>query len=612
MFREDISQPIHQEQKERPSPGSVAEKAEYQKNQDSEKMRRWRGWRAMMEEADSTFGEMFGYTRFQKALAQLAQEYGIEEYYADDAYIASIYYRTQLDDTYPDLSHDQKDIEAYLRGKEVLLALANRNGIHVYEEQQESGYQSFDTTLPSEKINVAYRQVEIARAKAVVLGLKDDVYLNIGDPFEWTNKNRNRVDADGNPVTYLVEYSPGDVSSFIGARNPQDMAHTDQLNRATDPDNEYDIWSNRGSMKAIKDYLLERKEDGHTFAAADAEWLMALDAPLQRASDLHQELSHQTHVGDYLTSDGLESGGRMKDLQELQALLAEITSINQERHTAWQAMGKDSKRPAYDTSGGLSPIDLLSHLIEVDIDNLRSVARGLEATMVEMPGLLHQWFEDLADAHMKFEQDRMTAEVDPYDLDVYTNKWVESVRKFVPDYHEGKKGDLAAYEGKMANILRDFFLSNGFSVIRNIDPDLFRKINTELTETILLKNPHTPKTDKAVLLEEVFPNTSLPDNCIDRATACWSVSRQAMTVMTDAERAEIFAEFDRILKPGGRATIYPMDYWSDQKNPHLSKEQIEQILEVYKRSTQSNLDYELKYAPGKFREHLVLILKKPS
>lgn len=610
MFRENISQPVQKEINVEKQPGSVAEKVEYQNARDSEKMRRWRGWRAMMDEGNSTFGEMFGYTRFQKALAELALEYGIEEYYADDAHIASIYYRTQLDETHPDLSHDQKDIEAYLRGKEVLLEIANRNGMLIYEQRQESGYQSFDTTLPSEKINVAYRQVEIARAKKVVLGKRDDVYLNIGDPFEWTNKNRDRVDANGNPVTYLVEYSPGDTSSFIGARNPEDMVHTDQLNRATDPDNEYDIWSGRGSMNAIKDFLLSLKEDGHTFAAADVEWLIALDAPLQRVSDLHQELSHQTQVGDYLASDGLKSGGRMQDLQELQDLLAEITSINQDRHTAWIAMGKDSKRPAYDTSEGLSPIDLLAHLIEIDIDNLRSVARGLEATMIEMPGLLHQWFEDLADAHMKYEQDRMTAKVDPYDLDVYTNKWMESVKKFVPDYHEVKKGDLTAYEGKMADILRDFFLSNGFSVIRYIDPTLFSKINTELTETILVKNPHTPKTDKAVLLEEVFPNTSLPDNCIDRATACWSVSRQAMTVMTDEERAEILAEFDRILKPGGRATIYPMDYWYDYKNPQLSEEKINLMLEEYKRSNQSNLDYELRYAAGKFREHLVLILKK--
>lgn len=64
MFREDISQPTHKEKEVNKPPGSVVEKVEYQNTQDNEKMRRWRGWRAMMDEGDSTFGEMFGYTRF--------------------------------------------------------------------------------------------------------------------------------------------------------------------------------------------------------------------------------------------------------------------------------------------------------------------------------------------------------------------------------------------------------------------------------------------------------------------------------------------------------------------------------------------------------------------
>lgn len=566
----------------------------------------------MMDEGDSTFGEMFGYTRFQKALARLAVEYSLEEHYADEAHLASMYYRTQLDEKHPALSDDEKDVEAFLRGKEVLLAIANRNGSYVHEQQQESGYKSLNMELPSERINLVYRQIEIARAKEAVLGQKDDVYLNIGDPFEWTNKNRDRVDQDGNPTTYLVEYSPGDASSFIGTRDPKDMAHTDQLNRATDPDNEFDLWSGRGSMNSIKDFLIDEEQQGFRLSEIDANWLHALDEPLQRVAQLHQELSHQTSVGDYLTDTGLEVGGRMQDLKELQALLGDITEINQERREAWEAMGKDSKRPAYDTSEGLSPIDLLSHLLEIDIDNIRSVTRGLEETIVETPGLLHTWFEDLADAHMQFEQDRIPAGIDEYDLEIYANKWVESVRKYLPEYSVGNKGNLTVYEGKMADILRDFFITNGYSVIKHIDPVLFARINTELTETILQKNPHTPQTEKAALLEEVFPNTSLPDSSIDRATACWSVSRQAMTVMTDEERLAIWAEFDRILKPGGRATIYPMDYWYDQHHPQLNKKMLEQMLEEYQSMNQSNLEYELRYASGKFREHLVLVLKKPA
>lgn len=117
-------------------------------------------------------------------MAELALEYDIEEYDADEAHIASIYYRAQLDETHPGLSDDEKDIEAFLRGKEVLLAVANRKEGSVYEEKQESGYRSLDRTLPSERLTHTYRQVEVARAKEAVLVQSDDVYLNIGDPFE--------------------------------------------------------------------------------------------------------------------------------------------------------------------------------------------------------------------------------------------------------------------------------------------------------------------------------------------------------------------------------------------------------------------------------------------
>lgn len=602
------------------TPGTVAEMVEYQTTLDDEKMRRYRGWQAMMREGDSTFGEMFGYTRYQKALVELARSYGLDEQadsdIIDGVVISSNYFRTRIGTERPDLSDEEKDVEAFLHGKAVLLhRLPPADGIYRSDGSKRRGnrYHPLDTVLPSEKILPQFRKLEVSGARELVAGRRDDVYVNIGDPFEWTNVHRDRRDVEGNPTTYLVEYSPGDASSFIGMRAPKDMVGIHQLERTTDPDNTHSTTAGvKGSVVSAMQELMEFRADGlGSWNQPDSEWLDALGKVLPKACALHQELANQTHTGDYLGQHGTEVGGRFAQLQELKQLWEEVLRINQNRYDGWRAMGKDPSHFAYDTSEGLSPIDELAQSLEINGDNIRSAAAGFEATIEHTPGLLHEWFEELADAHIAFEQGRLPKGVHEYYTEEYKRVWLKTVQQHIPGFSEDQPDMVAAYNAKQGAILYDLFKSNGFQIVRGINPDLFHSINSQLTERILKERPHVPKTENAALLEEVFPNTSLPSKRIDRVTACWSLSRQAMAMMSSEERTKIWAELDRILRPGGRATIYPIDYWEDPEHPRLDEGSLIEMINQYKAATGSKIEPEFRYAGGDYREHLVLILKQP-
>lgn len=163
---------------------------------------------------------------------------------------------------------------------------------------------------------------------------------------------------------------------------------------------------------------------------------------------------------------------------------------------------------------------------------------------------------------------------------------------------------------EFANMLIQFHLDNKLETLSFVDRDLAFQVEqarvSQLEQMIGIRQ----LAKRAQVKHEVFPDTSLEPESVDRLVASWSVTAHALHRMNRNEVKDLFVEMDRILKVGGQATLFPMDYSRDSLK--WDQDDIKNIIKEYNDENDAQLVPQFTEGQGSYRKHSVLIVTKAA
>lgn len=235
----------------------------------------------------------------------------------------------------------------------------------------------------------------------------------------------------------------------------------------------------------------------------------------------------------------------------------------------------------------------------------------LEALKNSIPDLLDhpQHFEYLANTHDTVIDIARKANGNVYDKKPayvdYLNKWQSFVEATQGEFDPSLDGASLFIERFKRFCIEEDGFEPLLDLLYDLEPAAYQKLELERKKLMFDQVPYTKKAEHSELLQEVFPNTSLEPGSVDRAVASWSVTAHAMARMEKSEVMDIFSEFDRILKPGGRATLFPMDYKSDYDEDNLRA-----LVKEFNKDFGGDLGCDFRIGIGRNADHLVMILIK--
>jgi hypothetical protein len=514
------------------------------------------------------YADLFGLTREQKSFVQFLTSHQIplpdNSYGAiDEAFFTISRYRNKLLYAQPDLPVDELDQKTLEFAVRRFRTVWDSNGTPLPEEyffvdiKEEIPRDLIDTSLLPELTEDETRELQNILARN-----QDDILVNIGDPFEVIARSRNRKS------TITVEYAPGDQETLQWVQgNTTELQ--DKLRQAYTDDVH--------GKATYATYSLEFEEQCGLMTdeekAKDQDWMWydSLDLAMGRATKKVREAGN----------DPIKMREALKEWDEAQKILHSRTN-----------------RQLYNKSDGLSPIDGVEKearkVIQTAIEDLTVNAVYQEDIF---PQLFNEYIEDIIQATEKPISD-------PESVTEWNDAWTAYLSARELDSAEVKPTEnFDLFYDEMQRFLR----LHGLDFLRKLNPDLGLQVKYDTTKGLTMKLPYQKKALKAEMIQAVFPHTRqlIQADSVDRVIAHWSITAHAMPHMNREETLAVWAEIDRIMRTGGKATLAPIGHYG------AASPELRTSLESYVTQTGSKLKFTFSpsYDP-RFPNDEVLVLSK--